>query len=83
MNAVDENKNTPLHLIGAIMDSDNQYAIADLLVNAGADVSAKNVYDKTPLDLATTNKSKLRFLNNNITIYQTILIILLSTPFYS
>lgn len=63
VNVVDEHKNTPLHLIGGINDSDNQFVIAELLVNAGADVTAKNcvAYDKTPLDLATTNRSNYSY----------------------
>lgn len=60
VNAIDDNKNTPLHLIGGINDSDNQLVIAELLVNAGADVQAKNVYNKTPSDLASTNKGNKR-----------------------
>lgn len=45
VNAIDDHKNTPLHLLGGINDSDNQVVIAELLVNAGADVNAKNLYD--------------------------------------
>lgn len=57
VNALDEYKNTPLHVIGGIQDFYNQYVIADLLLNAGADINAKNMYNMTPLDLATTNRS--------------------------
>lgn len=66
--AVDEYKNTPLHIIGGIRDFDNQYVIAMLLLDAGGDINAKNMYDKTPLDLATTNTSN-HFNGINITFF--------------
>lgn len=83
VNAIDEHKNTPLHLIGGINDSDNQHVIAELLVNAGADVNAKNIFDKTPLDLANTNTSKQISLNKNygICIFQRIIIYFLINYF--
>lgn len=59
VNAIDEDKNTPLHLIGWIQDAYNQHVIADLLVKAGANVQFKNAYDKTPIDLAMTNESNV------------------------
>ena len=53
--------NTPLHVIAADGDSDEHYASAKLLIDNGADVNLKNAEDKTPLELATYEKSKDNF----------------------
>lgn len=59
INAVDVHSNTALHKIAESrnINGDKQYTIAELLITNGANVNAKNVDDKTPIDLATNNKS--------------------------
>lgn len=60
VNAVDLHSSTALHKImetTSINNADKRYAIAELLINSGANVNAKNSDDKTPADLATNNDS--------------------------
>ena len=72
VSAVDPNLNTPLHLVNMKIRMDDDadgtkaFAIAELLVNNGADLNAKNSNEKTPLDLAKNDKSKL--MSRNFTI---------------
>lgn len=59
-NAVDLHSSTALHKVmetTSINNADKRYAIAELLINSGANVNAKNDDDKTPADLATNNDS--------------------------
>lgn len=58
VDAVDDNKNTPLHFIGRIDNDETQYAIAELLVNNFADTDAKNDEGKTPFESTRCQKSK-------------------------
>lgn len=55
--AVDKHQNTPLHVVAAAGDSDNYFAIAELLLTNRADVNAKNVANETPLDDASDGRS--------------------------
>lgn len=48
VNALDDDQNTPLHSLGRLEDLAKQFEIAELLVNAGADVNAENEYGRTP-----------------------------------
>lgn len=60
VNAVDNSRNTPLHKVvesRSIKDANKQYAIAELLIKKDADVNAKNADNKSPIDLASNNKS--------------------------
>lgn len=43
VNAQNNHKNIPLHLVAAFGDTEKHLAIAELLVNNGADVNAKDI----------------------------------------
>lgn len=68
INATDGNLNTPLHYADEQdleiyinyfnSTADDFYAIAVLLIDNGADVNAKNVDGKTPLEVIENEKSK-------------------------
>lgn len=49
VNAVDSDKNTPLHLAAQRSESED---LVRLLIKSGADVNLKNEYGKTALDVA-------------------------------
>ena len=51
-NAVDKNKNTPLHYAAGYGRAD----IVKLLVDAGASVTLRNLDGKSPLDVAKLNE---------------------------
>lgn len=57
--AFDEKHNTPLHLLADLEDSQKQYDIAELLVNAGADVNAENYNEETPSGVIFNSKGML------------------------
>ena len=51
---------TALHWAAGFNDSKNSEAIVDLLLDAGADIGARNSFSKTPYDLAVDrNKMKI------------------------
>lgn len=48
VNAMDKEKNTPLHLAGTVHDKTKQQDITKLLLGAGADRNLKNDRNQTP-----------------------------------
>lgn len=61
VNAASKKLLTPLHL-AAYGETDEYYAVAEQLLNAGANIKAVDSDNDTPLDIARNPKSK--FLNN-------------------
>lgn len=62
VNAIDEKKNSPLHLVGQVEDPSKQYAIAMTILNAGADINLKNEYDEKPEDVISNVTGECFFL---------------------
>lgn len=68
VNATDNDLNTPLHYVNSVEDirsilefrptCKDFYSIAELLIQIGADVHAKNANGRTPFDIITNEKSK-------------------------
>lgn len=58
VNALDSDRNTPLH-IAAQGKTDDHHEAAELLIAAGADVNAFNGDQETPLDGAEDPRSNL------------------------
>ncbi len=63
MNAIDENRNSPLHIIVAyqkpISDFLTLHAITTALIESGAHIDSVNIKNKTPLDSATTGVAEI------------------------
>lgn len=56
VDAIDSHQNTPLHVVSALGDSDEHFAIAELLLSNRANVNARNFGDETPLDVVSNGR---------------------------
>lgn len=69
VNAVDPGtKDTALHFIlttTRVSDSDQRYKVAEVFVNGGANVNARNINGQTPLSVADDERSKTYSSDNN------------------